>query len=148
MSGMNWELSLGSDTKEKTRGSLRFTLYCICAGQRRPVIENALLEELRTEIEVLEKGLEEIKAQAHRAWQEMPHEEAASPISDQDMQPARIWAQLEACSSHQEMQDIFNNLPDSVRRETAQYVFSTVNMFASAGSFFAQNYDHGTALLG
>lgn len=148
MSAMNWELSLGSDTEEKTRESLRFTLYCVCAGQRLPVVENVLLKELGTEIEGLEKGLKEIKAQAQRAWEELPHEEVSSPISNQDLQPARIWAQLEACFSHQEMQDLFNNLPDSVRRETAQYVFSSVNMFASAGSFFAQNYDHGTALLG
>lgn len=148
MSAMNWELSLGSDTREKTRESLRFTLYCIYAGQRLPVVENALLEELGTEIEVLEKGLEEIKDKAHRAWEELPHEDSSSQISNQDMQPARIWALLEACSSHQELQDTFNNLPDSVRRETAQYVFSSVNMFAGAGSFFAQNYDHGTAMLG
>ncbi|MFO7875420.1 MAG: hypothetical protein R6U55_02415 [Desulfovermiculus sp.] len=148
MPAINWELSLDSVSVEKTRESLRFTLYCVCAGQRLSVIESASLEELGPEIEALEKGLKEIKSQAQRAWEKLPHEDASGPTSNQDMQPAQIWAQLEACSSHQELQDTFNNLPDTVRREVAQHVFSTVNMFAGAGSFFAQNYDHGTAMLG
>lgn len=148
MPAMNWELSLGSDTPEKTRESLRLTLYCICAGQRLPVVDGVSMEELGPEIEALEKGLKEIKDQAKRAWDGLPHEDTCSPASNQDLQPAGIWAQLEACSSHQELQDTFNKLPDTVRRETAEYVFSTVNMFAGPGSFFAQNYDHGTALLG
>jgi hypothetical protein len=148
MPAMNWELSLGSDTTEKTRESLRFTLYCICAEQRIPVVDRVSMEELGPEIEALERGLKEIKGQAKRTWDGLPHEDTSSSISNQDMQPARIWAQLETCSSHQELQETFNKLPDSVRRDTAEYVFSTVNMFAGAGSFFAQNYDHGTALLG
>ena len=143
-----WELVLSPEEDNRTRESLRFTLYCVCQGQQKPVVSDASLAELAEEITLLEDGLQEIRDQSQKAWQQVPHEQSSPPTSSQDFDPAQVWAQLQACSTQQELQDMFNSLPDQVRRDTAQYVLSTVNMFAGAGAFFARNYDHGTAFLG
>ncbi|MDZ7760321.1 MAG: hypothetical protein U5L00_08720 [Desulfovermiculus sp.] len=141
-----WELAASPGEDMRTKESLRFTLYCVGQGQQMPLVRDVSLAELTEEITLLENGLHEIRAQAEKAWEQVPHEESPGTVN-QENEPAQVWARLAACSSHQELQETFNNLPDKVRRDTAEYVLSTVNMFAGAGAFFAQNYDHSTAFL-
>lgn len=149
MSSKYWELVLSPQEDKRTRKSLRFILNCVGRGQSMPVVSDVSLSELEHEITLMVNGLQEIKDQAQKAWQQAPQEKSPGPaLNQQEFDPAQVWASLEACPTHKELQDMFNNMPDQVRRETAQYVLSTVSMFAGAGAFFAQNYDHGTALLG
>ena len=149
MSSKYWELVLSPEEDQRTRETLRFILNCVGQGQSMPVVSDVSLSELENEITLLVDGLQEIKDQARKAWQQAPQEKSlASASNQQEFDPGQVWASLEACPSHKELQDMFNNLPEQARRETAQYVLSSVNMFAGAGAFFAQNYDHVTALLG
>ena len=148
MSSHYWELVLSPEKDQRTRETLRFILNCIGQGQSMPVVSDVSLSELEHEITHLVNGLQDIREQARKAWQYAPQEKSLSASNQQEFDPAQVWANLEACPTHKELQDKFNNLPDQARRETAQYVLSSVNMFAGAGAFFAQNYDHVTALLG
>ncbi len=148
MSSQYWELVLSPEEDQRTRETLRFILNCIGQGQSMPVVSDVSLSELEHEITLLVNGLQEIKDQARKAWQQAPQEKPLSASNQQESDPAQVWASLKACPTHKELQDMFNNLPEQARRETAQYVLSSVNMFAGAGAFFAQNYDHVTALLG
>jgi hypothetical protein len=148
MSSQYWELVLSPEKDQRTRETLRFILNCIGQGQSMQVVSDVSLSELEHEITHLVNGLQDVRQQARKAWQHAPQEKSLSASNQQEFDPAQVWASLEACPTHKELQDKFNNLPDQARRETAQYVLSSVNMFAGAGAFFAQNYDHVTALIG
>jgi hypothetical protein len=147
MSTIDWELLFSPEPEQRTKQVFRCALHCVTDRDRLPIIEEMPLSDFEARIDALLHRLAMIKAEAREQWDALPQEEQAAAVLTTENNPDHVWKLLKDCQTNSEMQELFNGLPDQVRRKTAEYVLSTVNIFAGAGAFFAQNYDHSTAML-
>jgi len=147
MSAIQWELFFAPEPEHRTKQDFHCALHYVTDRDRLAIIDELPLSDFEARVDALMHKLALIKTEARELWAALPEEEQASATKADDHGPDQVWEQLTACESNSEMQEYFNSLPDQLRRETAAYILSTVNIFAGAGAFFAQNYDHSSAVL-
>ncbi|WP_027370950.1 hypothetical protein [Desulfovermiculus halophilus] len=149
MSALQWEISFSPEPGAQTKQSLRCSLVCVAGQQRLPVVQDVAVADLEQEIRGLKAELDRMAEEARNKWAELPEQDAGDHgTKSAERTPDQIWEDLRSCSSNAQMQEMFNALPEEVRRKTAEYVLTSVNMFSGAGAFFAQNFDHAAAVLG
>lgn len=61
--------------------------------------------------------------------------------------PGKIWKEMEALSTDDEMFKYFNGFSPSDREIIAEYVLTRVNMFKGRGPVFSEHYDSSTHRL-
>lgn len=104
------------------------------------VASGGSVEELEKEISSLKGELDRIFVEAKQKLGELSNGEG----SGARMAPEKIWKNMEACATEDEMIEYFNSLGESQREETAEYIFTNVNMFKGRGPIFSERYDTET----
>ncbi|HDL90320.1 MAG TPA: hypothetical protein ENG14_05395 [Thermodesulforhabdus norvegica] len=131
--GKNWKLELISSEKGVT-----LNLH----GKEGTIVELISsvesLDDFEKELTALRSELDKMLNKAKSLFEAMS--------SGKPLDPQEIWNIMKQMSLP-DMRDYFNSLDESVRREVANFIFSTVNMFSGAGPMFATFYDPETALL-
>lgn len=148
MTDLPWELRVHPDKASRTTDNVQWSVQAKTESQGVYLVQPvSTLQELETDIDRLAQGLQALKQQAREIWAGLETQEQKAGEPEEVLDPAEVWARLAASSSQEEMLSMFNGLPEEVRKKTAEYVFSAVNMFNGPGAFFAQNYEQTSALL-
>jgi len=66
---------------------------------------------------------------------------------DDDMAPEQVWTALSAIGGEDLFAGGFNALKEEKRREVAEYVLTSCNVFAGKAAVFSTRYDSDSALL-
>jgi hypothetical protein len=105
-------------------------------------------EELKAEIEAIERQLQVVLEQAKGALAQ-PEDEKPGPgielLVSED--PSENWRQLEELESDEVFFHAFNRLEDEKRKAVADYVLSSQNIFKGRASLFSLHYDDETSTL-
>ncbi len=97
------------------------------------------------EVKALQKELEDALGKA-RALFEGKSSGEGSEISG-DMTPEQVWAVLSAISGEDAFVETFNGMAEERRREVAEYILTSCNIFAGKAAVFSARYDSDAALL-
>ena len=110
-----------------------------------PLTESLSHDDLESVINSLVDELSDIKKKLESVSREKMNQGALG--IDDDSSPEEIWAALSAISDISLLSERFNTLPESRRREAADYIFANCNMFTGKGAYFSERYVQETALL-
>jgi len=135
-------------SKGEEKGGPRLGIRCIFMGEANvcPVSAPcASVEELETEARKLKDDLDRAVDRARRILAGGPEEEAA-PLSS-DISVADLWRALESMPDDAGFVERFNGLGEDRRREVAEHVLTSCNIFSGRPAFFSSRYDADTAFL-
>ena len=101
----------------------------------------ALTKEVKALQNELEDSLEQGKAlfQGKRLGGGME-------ITD-DMNPEQVWSVLSAIGGEEAFAEGFNSMAEERRREVAEYILTSCNIFTGKAAVFSARYDSDNALL-
>ncbi len=105
----------------------------------------ASVEELETEAGKLRNDLDQAVDRARRILAGGPEEETV-PLSS-DISVADLWRALESMPDDTGFVERFNGLEEDRRREVAEHVLTSCNIFSGRPAFFSSRYDGDTAFL-
>lgn len=143
----NWTLNVEQDPSQGDCCSIRLDLADTATGQVMSILSvapspeafsafSAQVSELKGELDrLMDKARKEIQAIEIRTGKRQAFDSGSA------------WKALEALPTDQAMVESFNGLPETERRQVAEYVFSQVSMFKGRGPVFSELYDSGTHLL-
>ena len=97
------------------------------------------------EVKALQKELEDSLGMAKDLF-EGKRPGGGMSITD-DMIPSQVWGVLSAVSGDDAFAESFNSMAEERRREVAEYILTSCNIFAGKAAVFSERYDSDTALL-
>jgi len=96
------------------------------------------VERLREDLEgALEKALSTLKGESG----------AAGPVISSETSPEDLWRSLASIPDESAFMEEFNALEEAKRREVAEYVLTSCNIFSGRPAAFSSRYDAETAFL-
>ena len=131
-SGKSFSLGIQVRVGEHT-GTLPVTAECRSVGA------------FATEVKALQKELEGIFEEG-KALFEGKISGGGMGITE-DMNPERVWSVLSAISGEEPFAEGFNSMAEERRREVAEYILTSCNIFSGKAAVFSARYDSDTALL-
>lgn len=102
-------------------------------------------EEFASEMEALKKELETHLESAGILFQGRSSKDEMK-VSD-DMTPEQIWSALSAIAEEERFVRVFNALKVERRREVAEYVLTSCNVFSGKAAVFSARYDSDSSFL-
>ena len=115
-----------------TQGQAQVTLIQACESQL----------EFEQAVAALKKELDLQAAEAAQAFEAMRTGDEDIPRS-----PEEAWEKMKACSTEQEMFDLFNSLDPALRQQTGEFILTQASMFSGRGPVFAAHYDQSNHSL-
>ena len=103
------------------------------------------IDDLEAEIKSLNDGLEDIFTRA-RTVIEGPSSEAVFEFKP-DMSPREIWTILSSIADEKIFIDYFNNMDEKKRKEVADHVLASCNIFSGKGAVFSSRYNNDSGLI-
>jgi hypothetical protein len=100
---------------------------------------------LATEVKALQKELEDALEKGRTLFEGKPSR-GGTEISD-DMTPEQVWSALSAIAGDEAFAERFNIMPEERRREVAEYILTSCNIFTGKAAVFSARYDSDAALL-
>jgi hypothetical protein len=100
---------------------------------------------LTKEVKALQKELEDALERAKGLF-EGRGSSGGMGITD-DMLPEQVWSVLSAISGDGPFVESFNSMAEDRRREVAEYILTSCNIFAGKAAVFSARYDSDTALV-
>jgi len=99
---------------------------------------------LTKEVKALQEELEDFLARGKALFQ--GKRGGGMEITD-DMTPEQVWSVLSAIAGEEPFAKTFNSMGEERRREVAEYVLTSCNIFAGKAAVFSARYDSDAALL-
>ena len=93
----------------------------------------------------LKEKLDTLLQKAREAFRQ--HESKSEPAPRELHTVEEIWQAMEASTTLEGMQEIFNTLDLEKRREVANFVFSRLNIFKGVASTFSQHFNEEDCIL-
>ena len=136
-------------SKGEEKAGPRLGIRCVFMGEANvcPVSAPcASVEELETEAGKLRNDLDRAVDRARRILAGGSEEEAV-PLSS-DISVADLWRALESMPDNAGFVERFNGLEEGRRRDVAEHVLTSCNIFSGRPALFSSRYDVDTAFLG
>jgi hypothetical protein len=103
------------------------------------------LDEWEAAVQRILEGIERISHRG-RALLEPPKEEMGLDLLG-DLDPEELWSRLSQIEEEDHFIRSFNELEPSRRRDVAEYVLTTCNIFSGNAAIFSSRYDDESGLL-
>lgn len=100
---------------------------------------------LAKEVKALQKELEDALEKGKALFQGKSAG-GGTEITD-DMSPEQVWSVLSGIAGEDLFAESFNSMAEERRREVAEYILTSCNIFAGKAAVFSARYDSDTALL-
>jgi hypothetical protein len=100
---------------------------------------------LTREVKTLQKELEDTLERAKDLFERKPS--GGGMEITEDMTPPQVWSVLSAISGEEPFAEGFNSMAEERRREVAEYILTSCNIFSGKAAVFSARYDSDTALL-
>lgn len=137
-------------SKGEEQAGPRLGIRCVFMGEVTvcPVSAPcASVEELETQAGKLRKDLDRAVDEARRILSGGAEKEEADPPAS-DMSVADLWRVLESMPDEAGFVERFNGLEEDQRRDVAEHVLTSCNIFSGRPALFSSRYDADTAFLG
>jgi hypothetical protein len=142
------ELNTMTSTEERDRAAVQLGVRIKLAGLDTycPITRIChSYEELDKELQSLEERLNVLRDQAKAAFSEGGRGTGVEIRPDMDV--GEIWSLLSGIGEEESFLNAFNGMDDSMRREVAEYVLTSCNIFSGNAALFSARYDSASALL-